>query len=334
MIVKWGTSESLQFSGGNDSFGCSQTLAAIATLVPVMILSRPVSIAYLGPAGTYTEAATLAYAAQLTASFGRVCDPQPQATIAQTFQAVTQGKTDLAIVPAENSIQGSVTVTLDLMWQLTDLTIRQAIILPIQHALISNVSHCDQISTIYSHPQALAQCQNWIADHAPQAQTRSTDSTADALHTLETDPQAAAIASPRAAQLYNRPILAYPINDYPDNCTRFWAISPTDSPLPWPDSPGAHHASIAFSLPKNSPGALLDPLATIASRNINMSRIESRPTKRLLGEYLFFVDCEIIGTQRDDRSLWHAALQDLKTHTEVLKLFGTYGILDLSEIAC
>lgn len=298
-----------------------------------MTLFRPVSIAYLGPAGTYTEAATLAYAEQLTTLFGCPCDLQPQQTIAQAFQAVTRGVTELAIVPVENSIQGSVTVTLDLMWQLTDLTVRQAIILPIEHALISTVSSFDQISTIYSHPQALAQCQNWIADHAPQAQTRSTDSTADALHTLKTDPQAAAIASPRAAKLYRRPILAYPINDYPDNCTRFWAISPTASPLPWTDSPGAHHASIAFSLPKNAPGSLLDPLTAIASRNINMSRIESRPTKRLLGEYLFFVDCEIIGTNRDDRPLWQAALEDLKTHTEVLKLFGTYGILNLSEIA-
>lgn len=297
-----------------------------------MIPTRPISIAYLGPAGTYTEAATLAYADQLTASFGCRCDPQPQQTIAQAFQAVTRGQTDLAIVPVENSIQGSVTVTLDLMWQLTDLTIRQAIILPIEHALIATAPSLDHIRTVYSHPQALAQCQNWIADHIPHAQTRSTDSTADALQTLQTDPQAAAIASPRAARLYQRPILAYPINDYPDNCTRFWAISPTNSPLPWPSSPGAHHASIAFSLLKNAPGSLVDPLTTIASRNINMSRIESRPTKRLLGEYIFFVDCEIIGTERDDRSLWQAALQDLKTRTEILKLFGTYGILDLSEI--
>jgi prephenate dehydratase len=296
-----------------------------------MTPNRPLSIAYLGPAGTYTEAATLAYAKHLAESLHHPYELTPQQTIAHTLQRVNQGEADLAIVPVENSIQGSVTVTLDLLWQLTGLTIRQAIILPIEHALITHVTQLEQISSVYSHPQALAQCQNWIADHIPQAQIRSTDSTADAIGTLTTDTTAAAIASPRAALLYNCPIVAHPINDYPDNCTRFWAISRTDSPVTWPQSPGSHHASIAFSLPQNSPGALLDPLTAIASRNINMSRIESRPTKRLLGEYLFFVDCEIVGSDRDDRPLWNAALEDLKTHTKILKLFGTYGILDLSE---
>ena len=303
----------------------------IAVFPPAMTLNRPLSIAYLGPAGTYTEAATLAYAEHLTEFLHSPYELTPQQTIARTLHSVNQGEADLAIVPVENSIQGSVTVTLDLLWQLTGLTVRHAIILPIEHALITHVTALEQISSVYSHPQALAQCQNWLADHIPQAQIRSTDSTADAIGTLSTDPTAAAIASPRAARLYHCPILAHPINDYPDNCTRFWAISRTDSAIAWPESSGSHHASIAFSLPQNSPGALLDPLAMIASRNINMSRIESRPTKRLLGEYLFFVDCEIVGSQRDDRTLWNAALADLKTHTEILKLFGTYGILDLSD---
>ncbi|MGD1902755.1 MAG: prephenate dehydratase [Geitlerinemataceae cyanobacterium] len=299
-----------------------------------------ITIAYLGPAGTYSEAATLAYADTLTKHFDRPCQPLPQQTIANALQTVARGEADLAIVPVENSIQGSVTVTLDLMWQLSDrmnepaggLTIRQAIVLPIEHALISPTPAPDELTAVYSHPQALAQCKNWLADRAPQAEARSTDSTADALRLLEAEPTAAAIASPRAAQLYNLPIVAHPINDYPDNCTRFWTVSQSDSPLPWPELPGSHHVSIAFSLPNNAPGALLDPLTTIASRGINMSRIESRPTKRLLGEYLFFIDCAIAAAERDDRPLWQAALNDLVAHTEVLKLFGTYDILDLSGI--
>jgi len=300
-----------------------------------------ISIAYLGPAGTYTEAATLAYAERLTAQIDRPHRLAPQQTIANALQTVARGEADLAIVPVENSIQGSVTVTLDLMWQLSGranakpaggLTVRQAIVLPIEHALISVTPEPDRLSAIYSHPQALAQCQNWIAQHAPQAQTRPTDSTADAIGLLAGKPGAAAIASPRAAQLYDMPIVAHPINDYPDNCTRFWAVSRDDSPLPWPELPGSHHVSIAFSLPNNAPGALLEPLTTIASRGINMSRIESRPTKRLLGEYLFFVDCAIARTDRDDRAIWRAAIDDLEAHTEVLKLFGTYDLLDLSGI--
>jgi len=319
-----------------------------------------VSLAYLGPAGTYTEAAAIGFleavrlADKPTRSREMLSQDwlKPYGSIAQTLQAVVTGETDLAIVPVENSIQGSVTVTLDLMWQL-DLIIQQAIILPIRHALISFAPNLQTVQTVYSHPQALAQCQNWLAQNLPAAQARSTNSTTEALDQLADDPTLAAISSQRAAELYELPIIAQPINDYADNCTRFWVVARPDfvttaiegapskgAPSTFANSVFANsvdidpinrrwmgrYISIAFSLPANAPGALLDPLQTIASRGMNMSRIESRPTKRSLGEYLFFIDLEAV----DDSRLWQAAYEDLKHHTEVLKVFGTYGVLDLT----
>jgi prephenate dehydratase len=275
-----------------------------------------ISIAYLGPPGTYAEAAALAYVRTLERETGgdyRLC---PYPSIAQTVQAIAKQQVDLAVVPVENSIEGSVTITLDRLWQLDTLQIQQALVLPIRHTLLSRACNIEVIQAIYSHPQALAQCQGWLEKFLPGVKQIPTNSTTEALQYLDKDHTAGAIASGRAAQLYNLPILASAINDYPDNSTRFWVLS--NQP-----SFGGSHTSLAFSLPANVPGALVKPLQVFATRGINMSRIESRPTKRSLGEYLFFIDIEANVSQDSVQ----AALSELASHTEILKSFGSYNVL-------
>ncbi len=277
-----------------------------------------ISIAHLGPPGTYTEAAALAYVHTLGRDSGNEPLLCPYPSIAQTLQSVAQAQAHLAVVPVENSIEGSVTSTLDMLWQLDTLQIQQALVLPIRHALLSRGSTIEAIQTVYSHPQALAQCQGWLEKFLPSVQLVPANSTTEALQELDKDYTAGVISSQRAAQLYNLPVLASAINDYPDNCTRFWVVGKQLST-------GGSHTSLAFSTPANVPGALVKPLQVFASRGINMSRIESRPTKRSLGEYLFFVDLEADASQASAQ----AALSELASHTEILKIFGSYNVASL-----
>lgn len=276
-----------------------------------------ITIAHLGPSGTYTEQAALAYANWVQQETGQEAILSPCSSIAQTLKAVAQGKADQAVVPVENSIEGTVAVTLDLLWQLDSLKIKLALVLPIAHALMSHAQSLSAIEIVYSHPQALAQCQLWLEQFLPHVQLIPTNSTTEALQHLEKDPKTGAIASRRAAELYSLPILANKINDYPDNCTRFWVVSQEQSPTV------GTHTSLAFSLRANLPGVLVKPLQVFAQRDINLSRIESRPTKRSLGEYLFFIDLEA----DTNSSPVQSALAELATYTEILKNFGSYNIL-------
>ena len=274
------------------------------------------SIAHLGPTGTYAEAAATTYAEHLLQTQGLKSSLHPYPSIAQTLWAVARGEADLGIVPVENSIEGSVSMTLDTLWQIDTLRIQMALVLPISHALMSQAERLDEIEAVYSHPQALAQCQEWLNKNLPQVRQIATNSTTEALQHLEAEKTAGAIASERAAGLYQLPIIAHPINDYPDNCTRFWAVS-------LQPSPSGSHTSLAFSVRENKPGVLVKPLQIFAELGINMSRIESRPTKRSLGEYLFFIDLE---ANAFDESV-QSALAELAIHTQTLKIFGSYSIL-------
>ncbi len=278
------------------------------------------SIAHLGPSGTYAEAAALVYSNWLIQNFHQESLLCPYPSIAQTLNAVASKQADLAVVPVENSIEGSVTMTLDTLWMLDNLQIQRALILPISHALMSHANEIESIATIYSHPQALAQCQAWLERHRPQAQLIPTNSTTEALQQLEDDRRAGAISSQRAALLYKVPILAHPINDHPDNCTRFWVLG-------LQPSLGGNHTSLAFSV-HDMPGALVKPLDIFAQQGINLSRIESRPTKRSLGDYLFFVDLEADARQDTVQS----ALAELRHHTDTLKVLGSYDILPKSAV--
>lgn len=274
-----------------------------------------VAIAYLGPTGTNSETAALVYANWLAQNKGRQAILRPYPSIALAIRSVVQRETDLAVVPVENSIEGSVAITLDILWQSEEIRIIQGLILPIAHALLSCGSSLEQIKTLYSHPQALAQCQKWLEHYLPGIQLVPTNSTTEALHYLKDDLTAGAIASPRASELYQIPILRDEINDYPDNCTRFWILGLNSTER-------GNHLSLAFSLPQNVPGALVKPLQVFAHKGINMSKIESRPTKRSLGEYIFFVDLE---GNLNDPSI-QTALAELSQYTEELKIFGNYDI--------
>lgn len=277
------------------------------------------SIAHLGPAGTYAEAAATTYAEYLVKTTPESLQPCLCAypSIAQTLWAVARGEVNLGVVPVENSIEGSVSMTLDTVWQIDTLRIQQALVLPISHALISLAQTPEDIQVVYSHPQALAQCQEWLNHNLPEVRQIATNSTTEALQHLNSERTAGAISSLRAASLYELPILAHPINDYPDNCTRFWVVS-------LQPSPGGNYTSLAFSVPENKPGVLVKPLQVFAERGINMSRIESRPTKRSLGDYLFFIDLEANTCEESVKS----ALSELATYTKMLKTFGSYSIID------
>lgn len=282
-----------------------------------------ISVAHLGPPGTYAEAAALAYTNWLAQETGQESFLCPYPSIAQTLRAVAQEQADLAVVPIENSVEGSVTMTMDTLWQLDKLQIQQGLVLPISHALLSCAIALEEIKIIYSHPQALAQCQGWLEKFLPTVQLVPTNATTEGLNYLEGDRTAGAIASQRAAQLYNLPILACPINDYPDNFTRFLVLS-------LKPSPGGSHTSLAFSVPANIPGALVKPLQIFDQRNINLSRIESRPTKRSLGDYLFFIDLEADARLTSVQT----GLEELKLYTETLKIFGSYSILPVENGTC
>lgn len=274
------------------------------------------SVAYLGPPGTYAELAALHYVNRLAKPEEPDALLCPYPTISQALEAVAQAHVQIAVVPVENSTHGSVGVTLDTLWQLDCLKIQHALVLPIAHALLSQAASLADIRTVYSHPQALGQCQEWIAKFLPNAQLIPTNSTTEALQFLDRDTGIGAISSQRAAELYTVPILAYPINDRSDNCTRFWSLSLAPGE-------GGNHTSLAFSLPANAPGALVKPLQIFAQRGINLSKIESRPTKRSLGDYLFFIDLEA----NLDRNSVRSALEELHDCTETLKLFGSYSVV-------
>lgn len=275
-----------------------------------------ISIAHLGPTGTYSETAALAYAEWLRKNHNQEVVFGLQPSIALALKAVANQEFDCAVVPVENSIEGSVTITLDSLWQRSNLKILRSFTIPISSMLLSRNTSLEGITTVYSHPQALGQCQKWLETFLPQAKLVPTNSTAEALQFPQQDLQFAAIASARAAQLYQVPILKATINDRPDNCTRFFVVGLENINQ-------GNYLSLAFSLPENIPGALVKPLQIFAERNINLSKIESRPTKRSLGEYIFYMDLE--GSVADPKV--KSALKELAEYTEVLKIFGNYDLI-------
>ncbi len=272
-----------------------------------------ICIAHLGPLGSYSELAATNYAHWLKIHHNKISKLKPYNTIAKAIQAAADGESEVAVVPVENSIGGSVRDTLDMLWELDSLKIQNNLVIPIHHALLSRAANFSTITTVYSHPQALSQCQKWLTVNLPDVVQVATSSTTEALPRLSDDDTLAAISPLWAAKLYDLPILADPINDNPDNLTRFWVLSRNLNQH-------GSHTSIAFRLPDNTPGALLKPLQLFATQGINMSRIESRPTKLALGDYRFFIDIE---ASLDDPNT-QAALQLLKNCTKNLKVFGSY----------
>lgn len=287
-----------------------------------MILSVPFSrlramrLAFLGPVGTYGERA----AQQLVAleGFAEVTYV-PQAGIRAVIQSLASGDCEAAVVPVENSVEGGVTTCMDALWEHPDLAIARALVLPIRHALLGS-GPLEGISEVLSHPQALAQCAQWLEQQLPTALQLPTSSTAEAARMVRGSRFRGAIASLEAAQEHGLNVIAYPINDVPGNCTRFLLLRRGERSHEGP------LVSLAFSLLSNRPGALLEALGCFAGEGLNMSRIESRPSKRELGEYIFFVDLE----RGESAEPLDRALERLRPLCEHLVLFGAYPLTTVS----
>lgn len=239
-------------------------------------------IGYLGPAGTFTEEALLKYT-------GSDCSERVAcATINAVFKGVEAGDFDLGLVPFENSTEGSVNVTLDLLAGECELKIKGEVILPIsQHLIVRKGTLPGEITRVLSHPQALAQCRLSLEKNFPGVELVEMNSTAEAVRTVAYSQEGwAAIGNAWVAEIYQMDVIASDLQDCKENRTRFIIIGPEG-----PIEEGAQKTSIIFRI-TDRPGGLYEILKEFALRNINLTRIESRPAKRNLGDYLFFVDIE------------------------------------------
>ena len=269
----------------------------------------PRSIGFLGPVGTYTEEAALQYDPE--------ADLQPFQTIGAVGQAVSSGITQEGVVPIENSLEGSVTNTLDLLISQSDLSIRQEVVLPIDHYLMALPgTPAADIRVIYSHPQALAQCRNFLERQFPNAQQMASLSTVAAVSDMSASSlPAAAIAPGRAAELHDVEIIGRSIQDNSNNVTRFVVLANEDHP-----PTGNDKTSICFAFDEDTPGLLYRALGEFAQRSINLVKVESRPTKQSLGRYIFLIDCH--GHREDP--LVKEVLDKLAEPVSMLKVLGSY----------
>jgi prephenate dehydratase len=277
-------------------------------------------IAFLGPVGTYGEQA----AQRLAALEGIEAELVPRPGLRAVVQAVATGACEAAVVPVENSVEGGVTACLDALWEHPGIRIRRALVLPIRHALLGS-GPLEGISEVLSHPQALAQCSLWLGQHLPAALQLPTSSTAEAARLVRGSRFRAAIASREAGAEQGLEVLAYPVNDVPGNCTRFLLLRREAPPQEAPPQEGPL-VSLAFSLQANRPGALLEALGCFSHQGLNMTRIESRPSKRELGEYIFFVDLE----QPPASPALEQALVELRPLCAHLVEFGAYPLTNLA----
>ena len=264
-------------------------------------------IAFQGELGAYSEMAVYSF-------FGESVEVQPCKSFDDVFESVKTGDVDYGVVPVENSIEGSVNRTYDLFLEY-DLKVCGEIIIRISHCLIAHEgTKINQIKTVYSHPQALAQCRKFLEQHKLRA--ISTFDTAGSVKMIKEErlTDAAAIASERAAQIYNMTILEKEIEDIKNNSTRFFVLDKNDSQYS-----GMDKTSIIFAA-KSVPGALYKILKEFADRNINLTKIESRPTKSTPWEYHFYLDFEGHRTETKQQQ----ALEAIKDKTVFVKILGSY----------
>ncbi|WP_440952164.1 prephenate dehydratase [Methanococcoides sp. FTZ1] len=276
-------------------------------------------VGVLGPAGSYSDKAAKGWIKKqgITDSSTLIYYDD----ISDTFSAVIEGRTDMGVVPIENSIEGSVGVTLDLLLE-SDVTIIGEIVVPIEHCLLSRGKMSD-IRIILSHPQALAQCRQFIKTHFESVEIRTTGSTSHAAKLANEFDEMAAIASKESAEAYGLNILMPNIQDRKQNHTRFVAIRRTDRETVDTSTENAyvHKTSIIAYIGDDRAGSLYELLGEFAKRNINLTRIESRPSKRSLGDYLFYIDLE--GNASD--AIIKDALYHIESRVSMLKVLGSYN---------
>lgn len=282
-----------------------------AVMANCRALEKELAIAFLGPLGTYSEEAALKQFG--LAKMAVVC-----ASIDEVFRSVEAAQVDYGVVPVENSTEGAIGLTLDLLLA-SSLKICGEITLPIHHCLLSKQTDISQISHVFSHTQSLAQCHEWLSKHLPKAEREAVTSNARAaqmIHDLVASDGtfAAAIASKRAADLFGLNVLAENIEDDANNTTRFLVLGTHDV------APSGHDKTSLVMTSKNIPGAMVQLLEPLARHGVSMTKFESRPSKQGLWDYVFFVDIE--GHQHDKKV--QAALAECEQRASFLKVLGSY----------
>jgi len=269
-------------------------------------LEQSIRVSYLGPEGTFSEQAVRKH-------FGRAVEGLASASVDEAFRSAESGTAQFTVVPVENSTEGVVGRTLDLLLA-TPLRICGEVELRVQQNLLCRSDDMGSIKKIYSHAQSLAQTHGWLSQHLPRAERVPVTSNADAARRAAEEAGAAAVAGEAAAERYGLKVLAKGIEDDPNNTTRFLVLGGLD-----PAPTGRDRTSLVMSA-ENKPGAVHALLTPLAKHRVSMTRIESRPSRARLWEYMFFIDVE--GHQKDERVA--AALAELKA--PYLKILGSYPI--------
>jgi chorismate mutase/prephenate dehydratase len=271
-------------------------------------LEKRVTVAFLGPAGTFSEEAVYK-------QFGTAVEPLPCVSIDEVFRATEAGTADFGVVPVENSSEGAINRTLDLLLA-TTTNISGEISIPVHHSLMTKTGGMDGVTVVCAHSQALAQCQVWLNLHHPDIERRAVASNAEAARMASLDPTIAAIASEMAGEQYKLGVVEAHIQDDPHNRTRFVVIGKLHT------NPSGHdHTSLVLAVP-NKAGAVYDLLAPVARHGVSMTRFESRPARIGTWEYYFYVDVE--GHVQDPNVA--RALVELKQNAAFYKLLGSYPV--------
>ena len=269
-------------------------------------LQNPLRVAFLGPEGTFTEAAVHSH-------FGHSVDTVPVGTIGAVFREVDSGASHFGVVPVENSTEGVVNHTLD-MFVRSNLAINGEVQLRIHHQLLSNETEVDKVTRIYSHQQSLAQCRRWLLANCANVELQAVNSNAEAARRAAGEAGTAAIAGKVAGEAYDLNTLASNIEDEPDNTTRFLVIGSWAA-----DASGCDKTSLLLAAP-NRPGSLYALLKPFSEHGVSMTRIESRPSRMGVWDYVFFVDVE---GHRSDPPVANALAQ-IEQHASLLKVLGSY----------
>ena len=271
-----------------------------------LALEQPLTVAFLGPEGTFTQAATLKH-------FGHSVVTQPQKSIDAIFREVASGSVDYGVVPVENSTEGVINHTLDQLVN-SSLKICGEVALRIHHHLMGLGGDLSEVRKIYSHAQSLAQCRQWLNRHVHDIELVDVSSNAEAARRASNEPGAAAIAGETAAEIYGLNLIEKNIEDNPDNTTRFLILGRNAVP------PSGDDKTVLLVSAQNRPGALFDLLKPLANNNVSMSRIESRPSQQGMWDYLFFVDID--GHCEEARIA--SALEELKAEASLFKILGSF----------
>ncbi|XKE47166.1 prephenate dehydratase [Halomonas organivorans] len=274
-----------------------------------LALEQPIKVAYLGPEGTFTQQAALKH-------FGESAISLPMAAIDEVFREVEAGAVNYGVVPVENSTEGVINHTLDSFMD-SSLRICGEVVLRIHHhLLVSETTRRDKVSRIYSHPQSFAQCRKWLDAHYPQAERVPVSSNAEAARLVKTEWHSAAIAGDMAAKLYGLTRIAEKIEDRPDNSTRFLIIGNQDVPMS-----GEDKTSIVVAM-RNQPGALHDLLEPFHRHQIDLTRLETRPSRSGVWNYVFFIDFK--GHHEEPRV--SAMLEEVRLRAAEVKVLGSYPL--------